>query len=229
MSEQGPQYEHAMSVLACSESLRLCFPSKVRPAPSPLLLQTAVRCLLCYFSRQSQAEGAHTQAVFQRDCEMFNSQLDVSIWLVELFAKHLVKHYFLVHLWDVSEEISIWFSGLSQCHPCRVGSHQPISWGPEKKAEEGQIHSALLSGTSVFSCPDFPDLKLADSRSWHLSASINVWVNCYNNSLISIYPIGSVSLGTLTIQVVSVYFQHSMAWKSTTAPPPHTPPSHNKW
>lgn len=139
---------------------------------------------------------------------------------MELFAKHLVKHYFLVHLWNVSEEFSIWFSGLSQGHPCRVGSHQPISWGPEKKAEEGQIHSTLLSGTSVFSCPDFPDLKLADSRSWHLSASVNVWVNCYNNSLISIYPIGSVSLGTLTIQVVSIYFQHSMAWKSTTAPPP---------
>ena len=42
MSEQGPQYKHAMSVLACSESLRLCFPSEVRPAPSPLLLQIAV-------------------------------------------------------------------------------------------------------------------------------------------------------------------------------------------
>lgn len=42
MSEQGPHYEDAMPVLVCSESVRLCFPSEARSAPSPLLLQIAV-------------------------------------------------------------------------------------------------------------------------------------------------------------------------------------------
>ena len=36
----------------------------------------------------------------------------------------------------------------------------------------------------------------------------------------SIYPTGSVSPGTLRIQVVSIYFQQGATWKLTTSPPP---------
>ena len=77
-----------------------------------------------------------------------------------------------------------------------VGSHQPVPWGPERADSLSPLkwNVCLLLSSDIrppdcnWILPDFPDLRLADSRSWYLSASINVWVICYKtSSLTSIY------------------------------------------
>ena len=77
-----------------------------------------------------------------------------------------------------------------------VGSHQPVPWGPERADSLSLLkwNVCLLLSSDIrppdcnWILPDFPDLRLADSRSWYLSASINVWVICYKtSSLTSIY------------------------------------------
>ena len=166
--------------------------------------------------------------------------------LEKLLTRHLVKHYFLVHLWDVSEEISIWFSGLNQGHPCQCGQSS-ASLLRTGKGQKGRGRADSLSPLKWDIClllssdirppdsnwilPDFPDLKLADSRSWHLSASINVWVICYNkSSLTSIYLsywfcFSGNSEDTSCINI----FSTGRHLKIDHIPSPHMPASHNKW
>lgn len=232
----------------------LCWPVRrhldcVSPASSDQLhrpyFANSCRCLLSYFSRQSPSERAHTRVVFQRDHETFNSMWDCLI-LEKLLTRHLVKHYFLVHLWDVSEEISIWFSGLNQGHPCQCGQSS-ASLLRTGKGQKGRGRADSLSPLKWDIClllssdirppdsnwilPDFPDLKLADSRSWHLSASINVWVICYNkSSLTSIYLsywfcFSGNSEDTSCINI----FSTGRHLKIDHIPSPHMPASHNKW